>query len=198
MAFNRNRMVDEIVVTVPSGFTEATQAYKEQYGFNKLRYIIEGKESRSESVYEALCAISPETEIVLVHDGVRPMVAKETINRIISAAKEHGAAVTYTKLTDTIKEVDAGNRVVSTPKRDRFRQVQTPQGFTYKGLLAAYEKTRGTRGFAFFTDDSSIYEAQGGTVYLVNGKCNNIKITTPDDLLIAEALQSNRLKKYSK
>ncbi|MCL2203938.1 MAG: 2-C-methyl-D-erythritol 4-phosphate cytidylyltransferase [Defluviitaleaceae bacterium] len=169
--------IHEIVVTVPAGLCPALRPQ----GVT----CVEGGASRSESVYKALLRLSPQTEIVLIHDGVRPLVGAGLIEKVADAARKYGAAVAGTVFTDTVKEADATGRVRATPERGRFWQVQTPQGFTYKTLLQAYEETP---NLAAFTDDSAILEARGGTVFLVEGARRNIKITTAEDLCIANAL----------
>jgi 2-C-methyl-D-erythritol 4-phosphate cytidylyltransferase len=162
--------IHEIVVTVPSAFI------KNDY---HVTHVIEGGASRSASVYEALQRLSADTEIVLIHDGVRPFVSPALIKKVADAAKLHGAAVPGTPFTDTVKEVDAQNRIITTPVRDRFYQVQTPQGFCYQKLLKAYIDTPNLNDF---TDDSAVYMQHGGTVFVVQGERSNIKITTREDL----------------
>ncbi|MCL2499417.1 MAG: 2-C-methyl-D-erythritol 4-phosphate cytidylyltransferase [Defluviitaleaceae bacterium] len=185
MAFQRTERVGEIAVTVPKGYTENVREMVRTYNLTKVKHIVEGGASRSESVYEALKQIDGRTEIVLVHDGVRPFVSCDLIEKTIDAVKRHGAAIVGTPFTDTVKEADADGRVYATPERGRFWQVQTPQGFTYKLLTDAYKNAL---NLADYTDDSAIVEHNGGITFIIQGERNNIKITTQEDLIMANTI----------
>ena len=129
--------------------------------------------------------MDPATDIVLVHDAARPMVTVETIEQVISAARLHGAAIAAVKEKNTIKLVAADGIVQSTPDRANMWSIQTPQGFQRELLIEAYMKAS-QDGF-LGTDDASLVERLGRPVYVVESDYRNIKITTPEDLLIAEA-----------
>jgi 2-C-methyl-D-erythritol 4-phosphate cytidylyltransferase len=185
LVFQQADLVGEIAVAVPPGYMEKTREITDIYNLTKVKYIVEGGASRSESVYEALQKLSPHTEIVLVHDGVRPFVSPDLINRVVDAARKHGAAIAGIPITDTVKEADEAGCVRVTVERGRIWQVQTPQGFSYPLLLDAYKNAPHLKGF---TDDSAIVEAHGGRVYIIPGERNNIKITTPEDAAITSAM----------
>jgi 2-C-methyl-D-erythritol 4-phosphate cytidylyltransferase len=177
--FQEAKNIGEIAVTVPPGYMEIFREVADTYRLTKVKHITEGGKSRSESVYKALRLLSPETEIVLIHDAVRPYVSVGLIQSVIDAAYRHTAAVPGMVFSDTVKEVDAFGRITATPDRNRFYQVQTPQGFAYKTLMEAYKNTPHLENF---TDDSAVVCANGGTVFVIPGESSNIKITTPEDL----------------
>ena len=153
------------------------------------RVVIGGKE-RQDSVYSALQALSADTDYVLVHDGARPFVEKNQVMNLIDCVKELDAAILAVPVKDTIKVVDKQAQVVATPERSTLVAVQTPQGFSKKILVSAYEYAYANsyRG----TDDASIVEYYGKTVHVVTGDYENIKITTPEDILVGCELLNRR------
>jgi 2-C-methyl-D-erythritol 4-phosphate cytidylyltransferase len=159
----------------------------EHFGFSKIRGIITGGAERQDSVRNGLraCPAAPD-ELVLIHDGARPLLNRELIDRVASAASSFGAAVVGAPVKDTIKQVGDNRNIISTPPRDTLWLAQTPQAFRYEIILAAHEKAfrEGYRG----TDDASLVEWNGGTVVMVEGDYRNLKITTPEDLVLARAL----------
>ena len=128
---------------------------------------------------------SNQTDIVLVHDGVRPLVGKDLISRIIEATEQKGAAIPALSLEDTIKRVE-GEKVVKTLDRLTLFRIQTPQGFFYTTLERALRKAKEDNFYG--TDEASLVERIGENVYIVEGNTQNIKITSPEDIHIAEAL----------
>jgi 2-C-methyl-D-erythritol 4-phosphate cytidylyltransferase len=181
-AFDRHDLIDEIVLAVPYGYTGYIQS-----GYHKITAVLEGGADRQSSVYAALGAVSPQTGIVLVHDGVRPFVSGRLIRNITAAAGEGYAAVAGVRVTDTVKQTDPGGWVVSTPDRDTLWNIQTPQGFPYPVLLKAHERAR-TEGFTG-TDDAMLVERYNlARVRIIEGDKRNIKITEPEDILYGEAL----------
>lgn len=175
--------VDEVVVAVPPGRTDEAVLI---LGPNVT--VVAGGASRAESVRLALGATgSP--EFVLVHDAARPLTPPTLIARVVAALRAgHGAVVPGLPLTDTVKAVDADGVVLGTPERAGLRAVQTPQGFATDLLLRAYQRA----GTASFTDDASLVENIGGQVQVVDGDPMAFKITTPLDLLLAEAVLGER------
>jgi len=151
-------------------------------------HIIAGGKSRAESVYAALQAISPYTEIVLIHDGIRPFVTPETIRAVAQAAATHGAAIAATPVTDTIKQADAHGKIIATPDRAALWQAQTPQGFAYEIITRAYATAYADGMLATATDDAFLAERLGISVHIVPSPPTNIKITTQMDLKIARVL----------
>jgi 2-C-methyl-D-erythritol 4-phosphate cytidylyltransferase len=150
----------------------------------RLRLVAGGSE-RSDSVWNGLRALPRGTELVLVHDGARPFVTREIIDRVLERAPD-GGAVAALPATDTIKQVRPDGRIERTLPRARIWQAQTPQGFPLEALLAAYERARAQAWVE--TDDSTLVERAGGTVSVVMGAAENIKITRPADLPVADAI----------
>ena len=153
--------------------------------------LVRGGAERQESVRAGLGAIpEDEADIVLVHDAARPLVGRELVDAVIEAAGTGGAAVPATALTSTVKRVAEDGRVEETVPRDRLRLAQTPQGFLAPILRRAYAVA--ARDGYVGTDDAALVERTGGRVRVVEGSEENIKITTPVDLLLAEAILERR------
>ena len=172
-------VVDQIVVAVPPGRTDEAVLI-----LGPDATVVAGGADRTESVRLALDAAgSP--DFVLVHDAARPLTPPALIARVVEALRAGAAAVVPAlPLTDTVKAVDANGVVLGTPERAGLRAVQTPQGFVTEVLLRAYQRA----GTASFTDDASMVENIGGQVQVVDGDPMAFKITTPLDLLLAEAV----------
>ena len=147
--------------------------------------IVAGGEERGDSVWNGLAALADWTGIALIHDGARPFVTREIVDRVLARAGG-GGAIAAVRVTDTIKEVDEAGRIVGTADRSRLWQAQTPQGFPLRVVREAYERARreGWTG----TDDASVCERYGVSVVVVEGSPHNIKITNPSDLAIANAI----------
>ena len=158
----------------------------ERYGFSKVRAIVAGGAERQHSVLNGLLAMTEagEDDLVLIHDGVRPFVSTRMLEDAAAAAREGGAAVVAVPVKDTVKVVRDGV-IKETPAREELWLAQTPQAFRYALIRAAHEEAA-ARGF-LGTDDSSLIERQGGAVRIVPGDYRNIKITTPEDMVLAEA-----------
>lgn len=154
-------------------------------GFTKIRSVVQGGSSRQESVKLGLLAFSKEVRLAAVHDGARPLVSGELIDKVIRAAHSYGAAAPAIPMKDTIK-VFEGGFIAATPDRSTLRAVQTPQVMDRDLLLGALEKAE-QEGTAL-TDDCSAVEHIGMRVRLVEGEERNLKVTTPLDLKIAELL----------
>ena len=146
--------------------------------------LVDGGEQRYHSVYNALKAVPQYCDIVLIHDGARPFVTEETINDCIKGVKQYGNAVVGVPVKDTIKVCNENNIVENTLDRSKLWSIQTPQGFYYKDILLAYE----TVDFTGTTDDASVIEKAGGKVKIIMGNYHNIKITTPEDKVLASAI----------
>ena len=180
--FEEHEAVDNIILVL--GRDLPREEFLDRH--RKIACIARGGEKRQDSVYSGLVSVNAEeTGIVLVHDGVRPLVGKGLITRIINATKEKGAVVPVVPLEDTIKCVEA-QKIVQTEDRRRFFRSQTPQGFSYPLLKKAFvhaihDKFDGT-------DEASLVERLGRDVFVIPGEQRNIKITTREDLTVAEAL----------
>jgi 2-C-methyl-D-erythritol 4-phosphate cytidylyltransferase len=185
-SFERCDAIQEIVVVLPAQETAGFLALANKHQLRKLSKVVSGGASRAESVWRGLQSVRSATaEIVAVHDGVRPFVTPEEISRTVAAASEHGAAVLVASVTDTIKRVENG-KIVDTLKRSELRRALTPQCFRYDLLRRAYETADVSD--PEITDESILVERLGIPVVIVEGSSRNIKITGPDDLLVAEAL----------
>ena len=179
LAFEKCRMIDDIVLVV--GKHEIIDARKiaDTYGISKLRAVVAGGNHRQDSVENGLAVLDPSTHIVAVHDGARPLVRPETIVATIRAAEEFEAAVAAVPVIDTIKSADSDGFVASTLDRSNLWSIQTPQTFDKNLLESAYSEARKTGFYA--TDDAALVERLGHRVKLVMGCYDNIKITTPLD-----------------
>ena len=165
-----------------------------QLGLTKLRRIVTGGKERYHSVYEGLKALQ-NCDYVLIHDGARPLVTEAIISRAVQAAVRDDACVVGMPVKDTIKVSDAEDFAESTPDRSRLWQVQTPQAFSYPLVRGAYDRLMADEALQTgITDDAMVVEHLSGTkVRLVEGSYENLKVTTPEDLVLAEALLKKRM-----
>ena len=180
-AFCDNKEIDWIVVVTNGDYIQACLEIKDRYGLDKIQAVIEGGEERQDSVYRAIVEIDrlcPEIEYVLVHDGARPFVRQETINAVLEAAEEKGAAVACVPVKDSIRQEKDGES--ANLPRQRLYAVQTPQGFQKEILRKAYEQAFADGYYG--TDDATLAERIGQSVALVRGTYDNIKITTREDM----------------
>jgi 2-C-methyl-D-erythritol 4-phosphate cytidylyltransferase len=180
--------VSSIYVAVRGSEMARLQAQVSEHGFADRVQVVEGGDSRQESVAHALAVLeSDENDIVLVHDAVRPLIDPATISRTIEAVRKHGAAIVALPAVDTIKQVQRtadGAIVTATIPREHIVQAQTPQGFKAGLLKRAFAEAEAV-GFVG-TDESSIVERAGVQVVVVPGSQSNLKITQPGDLELAE------------
>lgn len=183
--FERCDEVHEVIVVLPSECASEFLGSLGSYGLRKVGRIVPGGSTRAESVHRGLMAVRSATaEIVVIHDGVRPFVTPGEISETIEAARDHGAAILVAPAVDTIKRVSEG-RVIDTLPRNELRRALTPQSFRYELLRRAFEGI--DLSDPLITDDSSLVERLGEPVVVVEGSSKNIKITTQEDLIIAEA-----------
>lgn len=159
--------------------------------FSKVSILVTGGASRAESVRNGIAAVSDRCEYIAIHDGARPLITVDEIERVVEAALETGAATLGVPVKDTIKVVDGYNKIESTPLRSQLRAVQTPQVFEKELYRFALEKAGDS--VVNFTDDCSLIENMGGEVEVVKGNEENIKLTTPIDVVIAESILKTRL-----
>ena len=143
--------------------------------------IVYGGADRQESVYNGLAALPDDCDIVLVHDGARPLIDDETVQNVISSVRQYGSGIASTPVTDTFKQVDENGVAVATPDRNFLRAVQTPQGFKKDLLLRAHHEIKQR-----CTDDAALVSQLGVPVHLCEGSRRNIKLTTPEDIAMAE------------
>ena len=182
----RAENVDEIIVaTREEDLVEISQLCR-TYGIGKCTKVVRGGESRVHSVMLAALEASSDTELLAVQDGARPLVTSELIDKVIHAAANSGAAAPAVQVKDTVKAVRADGAVEKTLAREALRAVQTPQVFEADLLKAALQAALEQN--VPITDDCSAVERLGKVVYLVEGDERNLKITTPTDMILAEAL----------
>ncbi len=177
--------IDEIILVLPFEEIENFGQIAEKFNIKKLVKTVAGGAARAASVLNGLNAIDAEsTEIVAVHDGARPLVSLEEITQTIEKAKKTGAACLAASLTDTIKEV-ADGKIVQTIDRAKLRRALTPQCFRYEILKRAFAANKIGE---IVTDECFLAEKLGIEVSIVEGSAKNIKITTPEDFILAESL----------
>lgn len=185
--------VDQIVLVVGAG----EEAYVHQeilasMKLKKLTAVVSGGKERHHSAYEGLKALEG-CDYVLIHDGARPLVTGELIERAVRGAAEYGACVAGMPVKDTIKRADHDQFAVETPERSHLWQIQTPQAFSYALVRDAYDKLMADEGLqGGITDDAMVVERFADKrVKLIEGSYKNLKVTTPEDLVMAEALLKN-------
>lgn len=185
--FSENKKIDNIIVVLPE---DEVKYFKEnilkKYELRINKIVIGGKE-RQDSVYNALKSLkNSSTDIVLIHDGARPFISERIINEGIKFAEIYGAAAPGVMPKDTIKVKNEKNFSVDTPNRANLVSIQTPQVFKFDEILECHEKIR--YNGEMVTDDTMVVEKYGYSVYLYDGEYTNIKVTTPEDLILAERL----------
>ena len=185
--FSENKKIDNIIVVLPE---DEVKYFKEnilkKYELRINKIVIGGKE-RQDSVYNALKSLkNSSTDIVLIHDGARPFISERIINEGIKFAEIYGAAAPGVMPKDTIKVKNEKNFSVDTPNRANLVSIQTPQVFKFDEILECHEKIR--YNGEMVTDDTMVVEKFGYSVYLYDGEYTNIKVTTPEDLILAERL----------
>lgn len=186
LAFERARTVRHTVVVCRREERERMERCVRKYGAGKVVSVVTGGETRQESVSAGVAAAPREDGFLAVHDGARPLVLPEEIDACVRDAFRTGASALGTPLKDTVKRIDPSGLVVSTPRREGLWAVQTPQVFERGLYLRALE--RAAREGADYTDDCQLVEHIGGAVHLCRGSCENIKLTTSEDVPAAEAV----------
>ena len=183
--FIYNKSIDEVILVLPEDEVDyCKKEVLQKYSLKVDRIVIGGKE-RQDSVFNALEAME-KADIVLIHDGARPFINEKIIEEGIKYANIYGAAAPGVTPKDTIKIKNEDNISVDTPDRNMLVAVQTPQCFKYDEIYQCHRKIKEEN--AIVTDDTSVVERYGHKVYLYEGDYTNIKITTPEDLILAERL----------
>jgi 2-C-methyl-D-erythritol 4-phosphate cytidylyltransferase len=178
--FLHHPQIHPVVVVLPPDDAQAPPPWLAGLGVR----IVAGGAERGDSVRNGLAALGDDVALVLVHDGARPFVSRDVIDRVLAAAPT--GAIAAVPVTDTIKQVDEEGTITGTPDRAGLWQAQTPQGFPRAGLLRAYDRARDDGVAA--TDDAALFERYEGPVRVVMGSYRNLKVTRPADLPVAEAL----------
>jgi 2-C-methyl-D-erythritol 4-phosphate cytidylyltransferase len=181
-AFQRSPIVDSIVIVLAKDKVGIGLDLVKKFGWNKVAAVCPGGARRQDSVSEGLNRLG-KVDWVMIHDGARPCVTQDIIERGLEAARESGAAIPAMPVADTIKIVSPDFYVKDTPPRAQLWAVQTPQVFRFDILSEAHRKAKGD-----VTDDAGMVENLGHKVKVFRGSYTNIKVTTPEDLIIAEAI----------
>ena len=187
--FNNNDLIDEIYIITSKEYIEEVERLCHQYNINKLKFVVEGGQTRQESVFNGLQAMKShnvdDNDIVLIHDGARPLVDDSIINSNIKACLEYQAVETVIPLTDTVVKSSNGQIFDEVADRNELFQVQTPQTFNFKLIYDAHKRFESLK---LATDDAQLVHNMGKPVHLVEGNKKNLKVTTIEDLNILTSL----------
>ncbi|NLB60580.1 MAG: 2-C-methyl-D-erythritol 4-phosphate cytidylyltransferase [Lentisphaerae bacterium] len=186
LAFEKCTDIEEVILVVRKDRIESARCAVQMFGCTKVRKIIAGGSQRQISVSHGLAELGEDTAIVAVHDGARPCITPALISETIKSAKQHGSGVAAVKITDTVKEVEKGMQISRTIDRTKLWRAQTPQTFKRELLEKAFQAVRKKK--LRVTDEAAAVELVSRTVRLVPASSSNIKITSPDDLVLAAAL----------
>ena len=189
-AFQNHPQVDEIILVTRECDILGAKDIAEEFGISKLRTIVAGGASRQESVANGLLEVNKDAVVVLVHDAARPLITDGAIREVIETVLSCGGAAVGAPIKSTVKEINADGFITRTPDRAYLYEVQTPQGFSYENIVYMYEQAQKSGISA--TDDCYLAERLGLPVKMIASSSDNIKITTYDDLLLAELIVSKR------
>ncbi len=191
--FELHDQIDAIVVACKEEWIDYLNDLINKYNISKVKRVVRGGENGQMSIYNALCAAEEVSEgedtIVLIHDGVRPLINKDLIDKNIASVKEHGSAITSVPVKETVLMVDGSESegILDIPSRDDTRLARAPQSFWLRDIISAHRKAQ-DESLTEFIDSCSMMHYYGYKLYLVDGPLENIKITTPDDFYIMRAL----------
>ncbi len=188
LSFENHPQIDEIIVVSGKDEHQKIAEIANKHKISKFRASTTGGETRQMSVYNGLGFVSG--DIVLIHDGARALITQDEITRVINDVTKYGAAAVGVKCKDTLKLTDENAFIVSTPDREKMYQIQTPQAFKTDDIIRAHNKAL-EDGFVA-TDDCMIAEHMGIGVKITEGSYENIKITTPEDIIIAKEILQKR------
>lgn len=193
-AFENAQSIDDVVIVARDCDREEIQKRIDRNGFKKIKKIVTGGKTRSESVRNGIAQCDKKTTHVAIHDGARPLVTPEDIENVVDVGLCYGGATLGTKVIDTIKMIGKDGVITSTPDRDKLVAVQTPQVFRLEDYISALDELKAKGKEAEFTDDCAIFEATSRNVKVVEGSRENIKITTAEDITTAENIMRSRRK----
>ena len=189
--FEEHEEIDGIVVACLKDWIPYLEELLEKFNIKKVKKIVPGGSSGQESIYNGLVAAEElaagEKSVVLIHDGVRPLIYKRTISDNIVSVKEHGSAITSVTVKETVLVVSKDNSIDSVPKREDTRLARAPQSFYLDEIIGAHRKAMAENRYDFI-DSCSMMQYYGKKLYLIEGPQENIKITTPDDFYTMRAL----------
>ncbi len=185
-ALENSKLIDEIILIVGSRYLGYVKnVFLPKFRFSKVKKVASGGRTRAISVSKGLSLLSQDTDLVLIHDGARPFIDKYIIEKTVMEAGKSGAAVSGVPVKFTVKRV-RGKKIEETVERKNLWEIQTPQVFKKDVLLRCYKKSKEKKFSP--TDDAQVLERYGYKVKVVEGKSSNIKITTPEDLMLAKAI----------
>ena len=193
--FQAHPNVDAIVVASHPDWIDYCSKLFTQYGVDKVKKVVAGGETGQLSIYAGLCAAeevaADERAIVLIHDGVRPLITPQTISDNIASVEKYGSAITSVKVKETVLEVDSSGMITNVPDRSTSRLARAPQSFWLDEILSAHHRAL-AEDRTDFIDSASMMMNYGHTLHLVEGPEENIKITTPDDFFAMRAILDAR------
>jgi len=185
--FCKLKRVKEIIFVVNQmDRSTVIEKWSDELKAYKVTKIVTGGERRQDSIYNGLSHLDPATEIILIHDAVRPLVQSKEIEAVIKSTEEKGAAIVASPMKLTVKKANSSLEIIKTVPRHDLWMAQTPQGFKRDLIVNAYDKIKDTN--EEFTDDAEVVEKAGYTIGIVSGSYDNIKITTREDLRLTELL----------
>lgn len=185
-AFESSDIIDEIVIVCPNERIELFESIVKLNNFTKLKAIVGGGKTRQKSVFAGVNAVSEDIDILCIHDGARPLVSSRVIADSVAVCAENGAATAAVKVKDTIKQAENGV-IQKTIPRDTLYQIQTPQVFKKELYLKAYNNAKED-----YSDDCQLLESIGQRVIISEGDYKNIKLTTAEDMILAEAFWNQK------
>lgn len=189
--FEHNELVDAIVVVCVADWIDYLHDLLQTYGLKKVQRVVAGGATGQLSIFNGLCAAEElaagEESIVLIHDGVRPMITPELITANIRAVQQHGSAITGSIVKETIVSVNEEDTIEFVPERKFSRVAKAPQSFRLEEILAAHRRAL-SEGRSDFIDSCTLMRTYGHTLHMVDGPYENIKITTPDDFYTMRAI----------
>ncbi|MFB4165651.1 2-C-methyl-D-erythritol 4-phosphate cytidylyltransferase [Alteribacillus sp. JSM 102045] len=186
--FENDPLCERIIIVANDNEVNAMKKLLKEWKINKVEAVVQGGKERQDSVFEGLKQLDA-SNLVFIHDGARPFVTQEQIHRLAGKTTAEGAAVLGVRMKDTVKKVKDG-LVLETIERSSVWSVQTPQAFQFHIIYDAYKKAQ-IDGYAG-TDDTSLVERMGIPIHIVEGSYDNIKLTTPEDMVVARAILNKR------
>ncbi len=184
-AFEQSESINEIVIVTREDLICKVNEFVLQYGFKKVKAVVKGADSRQKSVFNGISASSNDCKYIAVHDGARPFVTQDVIKHTVETAVKFGASSAALTAKDTVKIADEDGKIIKTVDRNAVRLMQTPQVFAKDTYIKAMQTVPGSEKF---TDDCMLMEKFGKPVFAVQGSPFNIKITTPEDIIFADAI----------
>ena len=185
--FEKAACIRDIILVTGGDALQDVRQMAQEYGWKKIISVTEGGKERQDSVFLGLQQVPQDTEIVLIHDGVRPLINGKLISDNIESVKRNGSAITCVRVNETVLEVKEDGEIANIPKREDSRLARAPQSFWLSEILKVHEKALSENKIDFI-DSCSMMKYYGYKLYLIEGPSENIKITTPEDFYIMRAL----------